>query len=420
MGSSFSTPQKCRAANTRGRGELNRIRTWGDTPKPPDKGFPCQSLLCGEIAASKSPRFGALPLHDLGIGCTIMDGEFFGEEGVDMGGHGDGGLVLNGVRKVYQNVVAVDRLTFTVPRGSMFGLLGGNGAGKTTTLRMVLNILSPDEGTILWNGSPSAEVPRHVFGYLPEERGLYPKMKVGDELVFLAGLHEMDSKEATKQAKFWLEKVGLEDAWGRKVEELSKGNQQKVQVLAALLHDPDLMLMDEPFSGLDPINTEVLRETLQDRQEQGKTIVFSSHRLEQVEEICDQVAIIHKGKLLVTGLISELKRRSSKQLIELAFATRDGQVVEMDRFLQALPLSDMVISEKRADSLRFELRNGVSSDRILELAVNEGPGHVRRFELVEPTLQEIFIEAVQQVDPAATRELLGEGSLPGGKVLTEG
>lgn len=337
-----------------------------------------------------------------------------------MVGRGDGGLVLDGVRKVYQKVVAVDRLTFVVPRGSMFGLLGANGAGKTTTLRMVLNILTPDEGTITWNGRPAVEVSRGSFGYLPEERGLYLKMKVGDELVFLSGLYGMGSKEATEQAHFWLEKVGLGDGWNRKVEELSKGNQQKVQVLAALLHDPELMLLDEPFSGLDPINAEVLRDTLQDRQKQGKTIVFSSHRLEQVEEICDYVAIIHKGRLLTTGLISDLKRQSSKQLIELGFAPRDGSAVEMDEFLQALPLQNMVISERRSDSLRFELKNGTTSDEILRLAMEKGPGYVKRFELVEPTLQEIFIEAVQRVDPSATRELANEGGLPGGKVLTEG
>ncbi|MEO5951162.1 MAG: ATP-binding cassette domain-containing protein, partial [Chloroflexia bacterium] len=295
-------------------------------------------------------------------------------EGVVMVGSGDGGLVLEGIRKVYQKVVAVDRLTFTVPRGSMFGLLGANGAGKTTTLRMVLNILRPDEGTILWNGKVSSEVPRHVFGYLPEERGLYPKMKVGEELVFLAGLHDMSSGEATKQAHFLLERVGLGDAWSRKVEELSKGNQQKVQVLAALLHEPDLMLMDEPFSGLDPINAEVLRDTLQDRQKQGKTIVFSSHRLEQVEEICDYVAIIHKGRLLVTGLISDLKRRSSKQLIEVAFGARDGVALDLDEFVQKLPLHDMKIYDQRRDGLRFELHNGISSDQILEMAVKDGPG----------------------------------------------
>jgi ABC-2 type transport system ATP-binding protein len=332
----------------------------------------------------------------------------------------DGGLVLDGVRKVFQKVVAVDSLTFTVPRGSMFGLLGANGAGKTTTLRMVLNILSPDVGTILWNGRPSSEAGRDTFGYLPEERGLYLKMKVGEELVFLSGLYGLSTMEATRRAHEWLGRVGLGDAWNRKVEELSKGNQQKVQVLAAILHDPDLMLLDEPFSGLDPINTDVLRNTLVQRQAQGKTIVFSSHRLEQVEELCDYVAIIHRGKLLTTGLISDLKRQSGKQLVEIGFAAENGEPPDMERFVGALAPYGLTIHERRAESLRLEMHGGTSGDEILKLAIAEGPGHVRRFELVEPTLQEIFMEVVQRADPAAVQQLVEEGGLPGGKVLTEG
>lgn len=331
-----------------------------------------------------------------------------------------GDLVITGVRKAYQKVVAVDNLSFTVPGGSMFGLLGANGAGKTTTLRMVLSILSPDAGTIIWNGRPTSEAPQNAFGYLPEERGLYPKMKVGEQLVFLSGLYGLTPQEANREAREWLRRVGLDDAWSRKVEELSKGNQQKVQVLAALLHNPDLMLLDEPFSGLDPINTEVLRETLLERQSQGKTIVFSSHRLEQVEELCDYVAIIHKGRLLTTGLISDLKRRSSKHIVEMAFAPRDGQPLNMDAFLQSLPMQDLAVRERRADSLRLELLNGSSGEDILGMAVNQGPGHVRRIEMVEPSLQEIFIEAVQRSDPASVQQLVGSGGLPGSKVLTEG
>ncbi len=332
----------------------------------------------------------------------------------------NGGLVLSDVRKVFQHVVAVDDLSFTIPRGSMFGLLGANGAGKTTTLRMVLNILSPDAGTITWNGQPSERVPRRSFGYLPEERGLYLKMKVGEELVFLSGLYGLPAGEATTRAHEWLEKVGLGDAWNRKVEELSKGNQQKVQVLAAILHEPDLMLLDEPFSGLDPINTEVLRDTLVQRQAQGKTIVFSSHRLEQVEELCDYVAIIHRGRLLATGLIADLKRQSGKQLIELAFAAQNGEPPNMERFLQALKPYKVKIHDRRAGSIRLELHDSTTSDDILKLAIQDGPGHVRLFELAEPTLQEIFIQAVQKADPAAVKQLAEEGALLGGTVLTEG
>jgi ABC-2 type transport system ATP-binding protein len=330
------------------------------------------------------------------------------------------GLVLQGVDKAFRKIVAVDDLTFTVPRGSMFGLLGANGAGKTTTLRMVLNILSPDEGTITWNGTPVTKVPRSTFGYLPEERGLYMKMKAGEELVFMSSLYGLSTDEATKRAHEWLERLGLGDAWNRKVEELSKGNQQKVQVLAAILHEPDLMLMDEPFSGLDPINTEILRDTLVQRQQAGRTIIFSSHRLEQVEELCDYVAIIHKGRLLTTGLISDLKQRSGRRMVEMDFAPVNGQPANLDGLVTALKPLDLPVRERRAGSLRLEMVPGVKSDNVLALAMSAGPGQLRRFELEEPSLQEIFIEAVQKADPAAVQELVAEGSLPGSTVLTEG
>ncbi|HYP40541.1 MAG TPA: ATP-binding cassette domain-containing protein [Chloroflexia bacterium] len=331
------------------------------------------------------------------------------------------GLALRGVRKAFRNLVAVDDLTFTVPRGSMFGLLGANGAGKTTTLRMILNILSPDAGAITWNGRLIMELPRRAFGYLPEERGLYPKMKAGEELVFLAGLNDLSRAEATKRAHEWLGRMGLGDAWNRKVEELSKGNQQKVQVLAALLHDPEIMLMDEPFSGLDPINTDVLRETLVQRRNQGRTIIFSSHRLEQVEELCDHVAIIHRGRLLATGLLADLKRRTGRTLIELAFATSgNGEAPDLTGFVSSLTPYKVGLTEWRSDSLRLELADGATSDQVLRMAVERGPGPVKRFEIVEPSLQEIFIAAVRAVDPAAVEQLAAEGAISGSKVLTEG
>ena len=331
-----------------------------------------------------------------------------------------GGLVLNGVRKAFQKVVAVDDLSFTVPSGSMFGLLGANGAGKTTTLRMILSILRPDMGNITWNGTPIDDVPRHAFGYLPEERGLYPKMKAGEELVFLAGLNDVSAPEATKRARAQLQRLGLGDAWNRKVEELSKGNQQKVQVLAAILHEPDLMLLDEPFSGLDPINTELLRETLLQRQEQGRTIIFSSHRLEQVEAVCDHVAIIHKGRLLTTGLLSDLRRKSGRRLVEVEFASSNGHTPGADSFLATLAPLKVSLQSTHKGTLRLVMGDGATSDQVLRAAMEQGPGPISRFEVVEPTLQEIFIEAVAAADPSAVEQLKEEGTMPGGTVLTEG
>jgi ABC-2 type transport system ATP-binding protein len=332
-----------------------------------------------------------------------------------------GGLVLTNIRKAFQKVVAVDDLSFSVPSGSMFGLLGANGAGKTTTLRMILSILRPDAGKITWNGTPIGDVPRRAFGYLPEERGLYPKMKVGDELVFLAGLNDVSASEATRRARASLQRLGLGDAWSRKVEELSKGNQQKVQVLAAILHEPDLMLLDEPFSGLDPINTELLREILAQRQAEGHTIIFSSHRLEQVEAICNHVAIIHKGRLLTTGLISDLRRKSGRRLVEVEFmGDNSASAPEVSIFLSTLAPLKVGVQKRQNGTIRLEMGEGTSSSQVLHAAMEHGPSPIKRFEVVEPTLQEIFLDAVAAADPSAVEQLNEEGTMLGSKVLTEG
>jgi ABC-2 type transport system ATP-binding protein len=326
------------------------------------------------------------------------------------------GLVLSRVRKAFRNVVAVDDLTVTVPSGSLFGLLGANGAGKTTTLRLVLNILSPDAGSITWAGQDVTKAPRHTFGYLPEERGLYPKMKTGEELVFLASLNDVTTAEATRRAHEWLGRVGLGDAWNRKVEELSKGNQQKVQVLAAILHDPQLMLLDEPFSGLDPINTDILRDTLLERRAEGKTIIFSSHRLEQVEELCDHVGIIHRGRLLSAGPISEVKRTDARRFVEVAFdlygGSRNGdeRVPDLKDFLAAISALPVAIAEERGTGVRLEMLDGAGPEPILRAAMDHGPGPVMRFEVVEPTLQEVFIAQVRRADPEAVEQMQAEAA----------
>jgi ABC-2 type transport system ATP-binding protein len=336
------------------------------------------------------------------------------------------GLAISHVRKAFRSLVAVDDLTFRVPKGSMFGLLGANGAGKTTTLRMVLSILSPDAGTITWDGRLVSQVPRPTFGYLPEERGLYAKMKTGAQLVFLAGLNNLTPGEATRRAREWLARVGLADAWSRKVEELSKGNQQKVQVLAALLHDPALMLLDEPFSGLDPINTDVLRDTLLQRQHEGRTIIFSSHRLEQVEELCDHVAIIHKGRLLKAGPLTELKRSTGRKFVEVAFVDAstngyaNGKAHGLDAFLSSLAPMHVQVTEQRSNGLRLELLDGARPDEVLRAAMQSGPGSIRRFEIAEPSLQEIFLAAVLKADPGVVEQLALEGVPVSAKVLTEG
>jgi ABC-2 type transport system ATP-binding protein len=331
------------------------------------------------------------------------------------------GLQLNGVRKAFTNLVAVDDLSFHVPAGSMFGLLGANGAGKTTTLRMILSILLPDRGTITLNGREVKDVPRWSFGYLPEERGLYPKMKTGEQLVFLGSLNNLNAAEATRRAREGLARMSLGEQWNRKVEELSKGNQQKVQVLAAILHDPELMLLDEPFSGLDPINTDVLRDTLFERRDLGRTIIFSSHRLEQVEEVCDYIAIIHRGRLLLTGSISDVKSNTGRNFVEVAFdVPGNGHAPDFSHFLSSLKPHKLSVVEQWGDRARIELLDGTPAEQVLHLALENGPGALKRFEVAEPTLQEIFIDAVGRVDPAAVEQVRQEGAIPGRKVLTEG
>lgn len=205
------------------------------------------------------------------------------------------GLALERVSNSFEGVRAVSELSLRVPEGLIFGFLGPNGAGKTTTMRVILDILRPDTGTVRWRGWPVDDQTRRRFGYLPEERGLYTKMKVLDQLVFFARLYGMPRDEAVAATERWLDRFDIADRKGSRIEELSRGNQQNVQVLAALVHDPDLALLDEPFSGLDPLNSELLESALRDLRDRGKTVLYSCHRLEQVEDLCEEVAIIARG-----------------------------------------------------------------------------------------------------------------------------
>src|SRR5579884_1342784 len=201
------------------------------------------------------------------------------------------GLLVEQVNKSFAGVRVIKDLSMEVKEASLFGFLGPNGAGKTTTMRMILDILRPDNGTITWNGSDVSQVPRRKWGYLPEERGLYPKMRVDEQLLFLARLQGVSKQDARKALDEWLERFQITGNRSRKIEELSKGNQQKVQFLAAILHDPEILIMDEPFSGLDPVNATVLKEAFLEMHRRGKTIIFSTHQLEQAEELCQDIVI---------------------------------------------------------------------------------------------------------------------------------
>jgi ABC-2 type transport system ATP-binding protein len=297
---------------------------------------------------------------------------------------GEAAIALDGVTKAFEGHVAVSDLTLAIPAGSVFGLLGPNGAGKTTTLRMVMNVLAPDAGTVRLLGRPADQAARDRVGYLPEERGLYPRMVVEEQLVFLAAAKGVPRREAARRLSPWLERLGLSQWRRRRVNELSKGMQQKVQLVSTLLHEPDLLILDEPLSGLDPVGAEVVRDVLLELRRQGRTLVLSSHEMETVERLCDAIALINRGKKVLDGPVREVKSRYGRNAIVLAYEG-DGS------FLAALPGV-----AKLTDFGRYvELRIGDGADP--QQILREAAARLRlsRFEIVEPSLRDIFVERVR-------------------------
>lgn len=292
-------------------------------------------------------------------------------------------LQLKDVTKVYGDKTAVDRLSIEVGSGEIFGLLGANGAGKTTTMRMVLGLIYPDEGEILFRGSPYDQSLSRTFGYLPEERGLYPKIKVSDQLIYLAELKGMGRREAEKALKEWLERFGVPEYYNKRVEELSKGNQQKIQFIAAIMHKPDILVLDEAFSGLDPVNVELLKTTVKELRDQGTTILFSTHRMEHVEELCQNICILHNSKTVLKGSLRQIKNRYPKERVVLV----TGEPV---RGLDAI---EGVVSAEWSDRVcRLRISRPEAARLVLKTAMEQTDVH--RFEVLEPTLNEIFIKEV--------------------------
>lgn len=297
-------------------------------------------------------------------------------------------LVADRITKRFSGHTAVDALSLTVPPGVIYGLLGPNGAGKSTTIRMIMGIYIPDEGSVsLFGGSGGLEQSERI-GYLPEERGLYPKMRVLDVLLFLAEMKGMDRRTARPKALAWLERLGLGDWKLRKVNELSKGMQQKVQFISTVLHDPDLLVMDEAFSGLDPVNAQVLKETVLELRGRGKTILLSTHIMEQAEKLCDSVCIIARGKKLVDGTLAEVKRTHGGKHVLVNF---DGARGAADRvFADRQLVAKADVSGQFAE---LELAAGADAQGILQALVSSG-ARLSRFELAEPSLNKIFIDLV--------------------------
>ncbi|PSL45170.1 ABC-2 type transport system ATP-binding protein [Salsuginibacillus halophilus] len=292
-------------------------------------------------------------------------------------------LTLNEVTKSFGGTEAVRGLSLSIPEGEMFGMLGANGAGKTTTFRMIIGLLDPNSGSIEWNNQPLTYKESGKVGYLPEERGLYPKLKVADQLIYLGKLRGMKKKDIVPKMRYWLERFQAEAYEQQKVEELSKGNQQKIQLIAAILHEPELLILDEPFSGLDPLNVEILKKAVVELKENGTTIIFSSHRMEHVEEMCEHLCILHKGEPVVGGHIREIKQNFGRKYL----------VIEAEFDCSFIKTMDGVLAvEERANGLRLEIRDEETAEHIFEAL--QGCGRVRRFSLEDPSLNDIFIAKV--------------------------
>lgn len=292
-------------------------------------------------------------------------------------------IKVSNITKTFGKTRAVDNTSFEVEKGRIFGLLGPNGAGKTTTIRMINNILVPDTGQITINGIPASPQTQRLIGYMPEERGLYKKMKVMDQLLYLAQLKGMKEVEAKKSIQYWLERFGAADWVKKEVSELSKGMSQKIQFISTIAHNPDIYIFDEPFSGLDPINSEQIKEVIIELRAEGKTILFSTHRMEQVEQMCDDICLFNQGRSVLHGRLREIKKSFGKNTVNLEF---DGDSGFLDK------LENVRINNRSTNFAEIRILNGQSSQDILRLAMQHAEIH--KFELIEPSLNEIFISTV--------------------------
>ncbi|MEI6408500.1 MAG: ATP-binding cassette domain-containing protein [Bacteroidota bacterium] len=298
-------------------------------------------------------------------------------------------LSIQNVVKRYDKYTAVDHVSFDVPKGSVFGLLGPNGAGKTSLIRMITTITGPDEGVIYLDGEKlNSRSPEHI-GYMPEERGLYKKMKVGEHLLYLAQLKGLSESDARKEIAHWLTKFDIKDWAPKKVEDLSKGMQQKIQFIATIIHKPKLLILDEPFTGLDPINTNLIKDEIRQLNESGISIIFSTHRMEQVEEMCDHIVLINQGRNVLSGKVPEIKNQYKQNLYR----------VEMDGDLPAGFEEKYEITTREKDAVTVRLADESQSNVLLQFLIGQGL-RVRRFEEILPTFNEIFIRRVEETDHA--------------------
>ncbi len=294
-------------------------------------------------------------------------------------------LELQRVTKAYGKHLAVDGVSFKVPEGCIFGLLGPNGAGKTSLIRIITTITRADSGAVFLNGEKLNSSHPAQIGYMPEERGLYKKMKVGEHLMYLARLKGLSKQAAHREIGHWFEKFGIEDWWPKKVEELSKGMQQKIQFIATVVHQPKLLILDEPFSGLDPINTNLIKDEIDQLHHNGTSIIFSTHRMEQVEEICEHIVLINRGKNILEGRVDDIKTQYKEHLFQIEY---DGQLPQNIDHLAR-------IHSRGGQSITLQVPRGQDSNELLRHLINEGL-HIRSFNEILPGLNEIFIRVVEE------------------------
>ncbi len=304
-------------------------------------------------------------------------------------------LQLNHLKKYYATQKAVDDISFNIAEGSIFGLLGPNGAGKTTLLRMITGIFYPDEGEILFNGKKFEPMKDSLYiGYMPEERGLYKKMKIGEQALYLAQLKGLSKNDAMEKIKYWFTRLGMESWWNKKVEDLSKGMSQKLQFVTTVLHEPKLIILDEPFSGLDPLNANLIKDEIFDLAKKGSTIIFSTHRMEQVEEICDHIVLVNLGQKILDGTVQQIKQDYKENLFRISF--------EQDIQPEHLAIHLFNVKEHNGNEVILQRDKDFTNNDILQYFISKGIS-VDSFNEILPSLNEIFIKLVEN-SSATTRK----------------
>ena len=301
-------------------------------------------------------------------------------------------LEIKNITKTYQEYTALNDVSLSVPKGSIFGLLGPNGAGKTSLIRIINQITMPDKGSILLDGEPLYGNHIADIGYLPEERGLYKNMKVGEQAIYLAQLKGMTKQEAKKQLNYWFEKFEISDWWGKKIQELSKGMAQKVQFIVTVLHQPKLLIFDEPFSGFDPVNANLIKDEILELREKGATIIFSTHRMESVEELCDDIALIHKSNKILEGNLKQVKKDFRDNTFEIGVATDKSLIHELkEHFLEVKEATFKSIFDDQ--KFIVKLHEHQKGNELLQFLIQKGV--VNHFAEMIPSVNDIFLKAVQ-------------------------